>query len=315
MPTIKYKRGLSLASSGSGGDSLSDWSNNLWYGEISVGTPAQTFAVDFDTGSSNIFLPGPLCGTTCLGHKTYTPQLSTTAKDLKFGYNSTYGQGYAAKSQQLIAATEYGEPFTLQHFPPDGLVGLAYPSLAIPGSTPLFTSLVQQKAVPEPIFSFKLAESGSELMIGGADTTLYKGSISYAPVTNQGYWQIDIGGLSVEGSQIVGSVPGFVDSGTTLLTGDSKNIGNLYAKLGGTPYADYPGIYTQITIEIAGKSIVISPDVYNIGQDSSAPGQCFSGIMANDASDGLWVLGDVFMRNTYTIFDLGENRVGFADLA
>jgi hypothetical protein len=27
-----------------------------------------------------------------------------------------------------------------------------------------------------------------------------------------------------------------------------------------------------------------------------------------------WVMGDSFLRNVYTVFDLGTNRVGFASL-
>ena len=43
-------------------DALTDDNNGqLWHGSITIGTPAQTYTVDFDTGSSDLFLPGPSC--------------------------------------------------------------------------------------------------------------------------------------------------------------------------------------------------------------------------------------------------------------
>lgn len=51
--------------------------------------------MDFDTGSSDFFLPGVDCDSNCDGHTLYNPSSSSTASDkgqtfnLQFGDNST----------------------------------------------------------------------------------------------------------------------------------------------------------------------------------------------------------------------------------
>jgi cathepsin D len=59
----------------------------------------------------------------------------------------------------------------------------------------------QQGQLEENAFSFKLAETGGSLFIGGSDSSLYTGAIEYHPV-------IDAMGWKISGTQLrVGSIP------------------------------------------------------------------------------------------------------------
>ena len=60
-----------------------------YYGQIDVGTPAQTFTTCFDTGSSNLWLTAPQCSDLpCLTHANYNPDASATSLIPVVGPNS-----------------------------------------------------------------------------------------------------------------------------------------------------------------------------------------------------------------------------------
>lgn len=66
-----------------------------------------------------------------------------------------------------------------------------------------------------------------------------------------------------------------------------------------------------INIKLKGKNFPLQPTDY-IYVDEYDSQDCISGFSGSDAADGLWILGDVFIRPYYTIFDMRQNRVGFA---
>ncbi|CAG8584287.1 9925_t:CDS:2 [Acaulospora colombiana] len=195
-----------------GHDELVDESSQLWQGKISVGTPPVEYTVDFDTGSSDLFLPAKDCDQTCKGHTPYDTSASSTSKALNKSFTLKYGDGsnvsgkqftdtveiagLKATKQTLGAATTYSDGFGSSNFPADGLMGMGFQSISEYNAPPVFQSFVSQGQTSDPVFAMKLTEQGSELTLGGLADTLYKGDITYVPVTQEGYWQVNFDSLN-----------------------------------------------------------------------------------------------------------------------
>ena len=109
-----------------GNDPLTDSDEQLWYGTISVGTPPVSFtgttfladdgqshcltkySVDFDTGSSDLFLPSSRCGSSCSGHEVYAPNASSTAQDLGQTFTLGFGDGSSVRGDQYTDVVQIG---------------------------------------------------------------------------------------------------------------------------------------------------------------------------------------------------------------
>ena len=110
----------------------------------------------------------------------------------------------------------------------DGILGLAYPTIAVDQVQPWFNQAVDQGAVPAAQFAFYLSrnvgESG-ELTLGGVNKERFTGDIDWHPVTRKAYWQIEMGAVSTEGASVCGDgCQAIVDSGTSLIAGPVEDI-------------------------------------------------------------------------------------------
>jgi cathepsin D len=90
---------------------------------------------------------------------------------------------------------------------------------------------------------------------------------------------------------------------------------------------------TPISIDVGGKTVDISSASFNLGPVSQGSDICIAGAAADQsltggeldsllslqtkliATQGFWILGDVFLQNVYTAWDVGNGRIGFATLA
>ncbi|XP_005308354.1 gastricsin-like [Chrysemys picta bellii] len=317
-----------------------------YYGEISIGTPPQNFLVLFDTGSSNLWVPSVYCQSqACSNHARFNPSQSSTYSSngqtfsLQYGSGSLTGFfGYDTMTLQNIAVTnqefglsenEPGTNFIYAQF--DGILGMAYPSLAAGGATTALQGMLQENLLSQPIFSFYLSSQpssqyGGEVVFGGVDSSLYSGQIYWAPVTQELYWQIGIDEFAI-GGQATGwcsqGCQAIVDTGTSLLTVPQQLMTSFLQDVGaqaneyGEYVVDCSSVQSLPTISftINGVSFPLPPSAYILNNN----GYCSVGVeptyLPSQNGQPLWILGDVFLRQYYSVYDMGNNRIGFAAVA
>ncbi|KAM6929158.1 pepsin A-like [Lycodopsis pacificus] len=315
-----------------GSESMTNDADLSYYGVISIGTPPQSFSVIFDTGSSNLWVPSVYCSSqACNNHRKFNPQQSSTFKlggqtlSIQYGTGSMTGElaidnvevGGITVSKQVFGISETEAPF-MASMVADGILGLAFQSIASDDVVPVFDNMIKQGLVSQPLFSVYLSsEQGSEVVFGGIDSSHYTGQIAWVPLTSATYWQIQMDSVTINGEVVAcsGGCQAIIDTGTSLIVGPTKDISNMNAWVGAstnqygeaTVYCQNIQSMPEVTFTLNGHAFTVPASAY-VSQSNYG---CSTGF-GQGGSESLWILGDVFIREFYVIFDSQNQNIGLA---
>ncbi|KAF8935301.1 aspartic proteinase IV [Dissophora ornata] len=346
-PELKLNRNsiINAAAGGSGKVSLTDVGpDSEYYGQVMVGSPPQKILLDFDTGSSDIWFPTSTCTTTaCKAHHRFNTGKSSTYKKDGRTWQIAYGDKSTAsgilgsdivsvggvKVRQTIGlATQESAQFARS--PQDGLFGLGFNTIeSVQGVKTFMDNAISSKALALPVVSVFLPSvrrnggKGGNFLFGAIDHTRYTGALTYVPVTRKGYWQVAIQGLSFNTKSLGQASEGIVDTGTTLIILGDAAAAAVHKNIKGAVNSAQDGGWLvpcslttskdTISFKMGGKNFQVP--LADLAWDPISTGSttCFSGVQGGQ--NDLWILGDVFIKNNYCVFDQSSTpSIGIAPL-
>jgi len=274
-----------------------------------------------------------LCST-CTTHTRYDPTKSSTyvadgrAWSIQYGDGSTASGvlakdtvnlgGLIIKSQTINLAKRESNSFASS--PIDGLMGLAFDTITtVAGVKTPVDNLISQGLISSPVYGVWLGKAknggGGEYLFGGSNPNHYTGALTTVPVDNsQGFWGITVGSLKAGTTSVTGSFSGILDTGTTLLLFPKSIATKVAAQYGARDNGD--GTYTiscntanlkPLNFTINGAQFQVPVDSLIFEQDGST---CYASF--GYAGLDFAILGDVFLKNNYVIFNQKVPQVQIA---
>uniref|UniRef100_A0A8D1BVJ4 Peptidase A1 domain-containing protein n=1 Tax=Sus scrofa TaxID=9823 RepID=A0A8D1BVJ4_PIG len=303
---------------------LRNYFDMAYVGNISIGTPPQQFSVIFDTGSSDLWVPSIYCQSrACNTHRVFDPFKSTTFRysgvPIELEYASGMMSGYLGydtvrvmwtPQDQEFGYSQWEENEAFDHAMFDGMLGLGYPGLAIEDTTPVFDNLRKRGLIAQPVFAFYLSTPHNPKF---REKESRQGSTNMIPgpylITWRGYVV-----ACKSGCQAV------IDTGSSLLIGPTKEVINIQKLINAKPFQEEFLIQCSTMNTLPDFIFTINNVQYPVParayiQKGSSTGRCYSNFSGGteDLSDKeFWILGDVFLRLYFTVFDRGQDRIGLA---
>ncbi|KAI0853072.1 endothiapepsin [Daldinia vernicosa] len=307
---------------------------------VSIGTPPQQLNLDFDSGSSDLWVFSTEQPQSSINGQTpYNPDSSSTAKKLSgASWDISYGDGSSSsgdvytdvvtvggvtfENQAVEAAKKVSDQFTSDSNN-DGLLGLAFSSINTVTPTPqktFFDNVASSLDTAAWTADLKYHEAGT-YDFGVVDKSKYTGDITYTDVdSSQGFWSFTSSGYGVGNTSFKSSpFAGIADTGTTLALLPDTIVTAYYRQVSGAKLDSQQGGYVfpctaslpDFVFGVEDAKFTIPGQYINYAPVDDST--CFGGIQS-DEGIGFSIFGDVALKAAFVVFDSssGSPRLGFA---
>ncbi|KAK6351710.1 hypothetical protein TWF718_004858 [Orbilia javanica] len=324
-------------------DLYSDSNDISYWINVNFGSSGKSFRLVVDTGSADTWIPSAECKSkSCLVHRTFGPDDSSTLsvtsdKTFAIAYASGNVEGSVAKDSLsfgsvVVDEMEFGlanmvsDDFT--NFPVDGILGLGFPSASILKVPTFLESLISRNIISKHVFGAYLHrtadnKNGGTITFGGIDGSRIEGGVEalkyYNVNTTTSLWSIRLSDVVLDGkiANFQGGRTVIIDTGTALILIPPEDALKLHQFIPGTK-SNGETFYIPCATDIS-LQFQFGSDRYQISSkdyigDPVDPNQelCLSLIVGRSVvRDGAWLIGDVFLRNVYSVFDMENGKIGF----
>ncbi|SCO93915.1 aspartyl proteinase, putative [Plasmodium malariae] len=324
--------------------------NRQFIGEISIGSPPQSFKVLFDTGSTNLWIPSKNCYTkACYNKRKYDHKISKNYKlvQRKTPAEVFFGTGkihiayvsddihigdIKVKNQEFgVASYISDDPFCDMQF--DGLFGLGI-SDDKKGKKLIYDNIPKNR-LKKNIFSIyypKNVEDNGAVTFGGYDKKFIEpnSSIDWFDVSSKKYWAIKMVGLKINGVFLDvcsknngGYCEAVIDTGTSSVAGPKEDLILLSRLLKPGKTCHNRALLKNFSFVLCDENGVqkeyeLTPDDYIVNSfriDPILKSPCnFAFMPINISSDNgyLYILGQIFLQKYYAIFEKDNMKIGLA---
>lgn len=314
--------------------------------QVGVGTPATTFSLLVDTGSSNTWVGAGKAFVKTSSSVQTSDRVAVTYgsgdfSGTEFTDTVTLGNGLTITKQSIGVASE-SDGFSGV----DGIIGIGPVDLTLDTLSPDTRSTIP--TVTDNLFSqgiitsnlvavsfeptTSLTSTNGELTFGGTDSSKFTGAITFTPITTTSpaseFWGISQS-IKLGSTNILSTTVGIVDTGTTLIL-LSTNGFNAYQRATGAVQDNATGLLRLTTTQFASLqslSFLIGGTTFTLTANAQAwPRALNTAIGGNTNSvylivnslgtpsgEGLdFINGQTFLERFYSVFDTANKRVGFA---